>query len=137
MNIVWTALIVVFIVFELITTALVTIWFALGAFAALIASLLNYSENTQIIVFTVVSVGSLLLTYPFVKKFKKPVDSGLNTVVGKRAIIKETTSEDTPGIAVCEGKLWKYVSEDDLKVGDIVIVVEVEDLILSVIKEEK
>ena len=81
----WFIAFLVFLFVELITVNLVTIWFAIGAIAAAATTMLTDSVVIQAIVFVVVSVISLLITKPLVKKFKKfdftPTNS--DRVIGK------------------------------------------------------
>ena len=51
----WLILIVLFVVLEGVTVSLVSIWFAVGAAAALIASAFSTSVTLQLTVFVVVS----------------------------------------------------------------------------------
>ena len=68
--ILWLVAIVLLIVLEAVTYQLVAIWFALGAAAALIASLLDASGTVQIVVFVAVSVISLIASRPLAKKIQ-------------------------------------------------------------------
>ena len=70
MSIVWLGLMILFLVVEAACPLhLVSIWFALGAFAALLSAMLNAPLWLQIVWFVVVSVLALWFTRPFVKKF--------------------------------------------------------------------
>ena len=64
----WAALTVVLIIVEAVTVQLVTIWFAIGSLAALIANLAGANGVWQGIIFVVVSLAVLALTRPYVKK---------------------------------------------------------------------
>ncbi|MBQ7793062.1 MAG: NfeD family protein, partial [Clostridia bacterium] len=57
---IWLAAIVVFLALEAGTSVLVSIWFAGGALAALIAMLLGASFTVQFFVFLIVSVGCVI-----------------------------------------------------------------------------
>ena len=67
----WIAVTVVFVIVEVATTQLVTIWFALGSLAALISVSLNAELYLQIIIFAVVSTIALVLTRRRQKHRKK------------------------------------------------------------------
>ncbi|MEG1407905.1 MAG: NfeD family protein, partial [Ruthenibacterium sp.] len=67
-SLVWILLVIGFIVLEAATVALVSIWFVIGAAAALIATIFTDSIAIQISVFVLVSALALLLTRPFLKK---------------------------------------------------------------------
>ena len=63
----WLGAIVFFGVVEGVTAGLVSIWFVLGAAAALIAALLNAALAVQFAVFLIVSALALVATRPLVK----------------------------------------------------------------------
>lgn len=92
--IVWFALLVVFIIVEANTVTLVSIWFACGALAAVIASLLGAPLWLQLVVFFVVSVLLLLALRPMLRKFVTPKieKTNVDSVIGSVGIV--TTSID-------------------------------------------
>ena len=63
-TILWLAAIVAFIAVEAATTALVSVWFAVGAAAAMVVSLFTVSFGWQLLVFAVVSAVTLALMVP-------------------------------------------------------------------------
>ena len=71
MLILWIALLIAFIVVEAATVQLVTIWFAVGAAAALISELCSAPVWLQWVIFAAVSLVALAVTRPLVKKFSK------------------------------------------------------------------
>lgn len=68
MYIVWICAAVLFGIFESLIAQLVSVWFVIGAVAALVSSLAGAEFYVQIIVFIAVSVLMLLITRPLVKK---------------------------------------------------------------------
>ena len=64
----WAAAIVVFAIAEAATTALVSIWFAVGAAAAMVASIFTASLGVQCAVFAVVSAVTLAVMLPLLAK---------------------------------------------------------------------
>ena len=60
----WLVAVIVFVILEASTTALVSIWFAVGAAAALIASFFTQSLSVEAAVFAVVSAVALLVMVP-------------------------------------------------------------------------
>ena len=55
----WVILLIAFVVGELITVGLTSIWFAAGSLVALLAAVLGANPVVQIILFLVVAVGLL------------------------------------------------------------------------------
>lgn len=70
--IIWLGIMVVFLFVEANTVSLVSIWFAAGSLAALIASLFGAQLWLQITLFLVVSAASLACMRPLVRKYIKP-----------------------------------------------------------------
>ena len=68
LSLLWLGLAIVFGVLEAVTVALVSIWFVLGAVAALIASLFTSSFLVQFFVFVLVSGAALAVSWPLMKK---------------------------------------------------------------------
>lgn len=131
--IIWGALFVFFVVFESITTQLVTIWFAAGALGAFFVALATDSLALQIVVFLVISVVLLIFTRPFMKKFLEPRYTKTNaadTLVGKPCVVTEEINnlQNTGRIAE-HGLGWNARSQDDqvvIPVGTTVSVVRLE-----------
>ena len=88
---IWLGLLVAFLLAEGSTVALVSIWFAAGSLAALIASLLGAPLWLQVLLFVAVSVGLLAMLRPFVRKYLRPRMSRTNVdaVVGSQGFVTE------------------------------------------------
>ena len=70
--ILWLLIAIGVIILDLLTSAFLFIWFSLGALAAIIANLYGVSFAGQFTIFAIVSLISLVICYPVVrKKFKK------------------------------------------------------------------
>ena len=67
---IWFVVFLIALVLEIATINLVSLWFAIGALAAMLTAYFTDSIVMQIIVFIVVSIVSLLITKPLVRKFK-------------------------------------------------------------------
>lgn len=89
--IVWLVLMVLFICTEASTVTMVSIWFASGALAAMIASLLGSPVWLQIVLFFAVSAVLLLALRPLVRKHFTPklVKTNVDAVIGKRGPVTE------------------------------------------------
>ena len=112
---VWIGIMAVFIIVEMSTSALVCIWFAVGALAAVVAKLLGASLAGQVIVFVVVSALALVLTKPLIKKIKANGKTATNAdmVIGKYGIVtEEITNDKFAGKVKVAGQEWSAVTED-------------------------
>lgn len=105
----WAAAFLFFIVIEVGTMALTTIWFAGGALAGLIACLLGAGIELQLVVFAAVSFILLILTRPLALRYVNRKVKRTNTegLIGSRARITETVDNAAgTGTAVLDGKEW-------------------------------
>lgn len=133
----WAVAVVAFVILELATVGLASIWFALGALCALIATLLGAQLWLQIVWFAVVSVGTLLLTRPLAKKYinSRTMATNADRVIGKRAVVKERIDELAgTGAVLADGKMWSARTLDGATAepGDVVTVREIRGVKLIV-----
>lgn len=135
----WFIAFVILLVIELVTVNLVTIWFAIGAVAAIITTIFTDSILIQCIVFTVVSVISLLITKPLIKKFKKfevePTNS--DRVIGKVGEVTQKIGRNKYGEVKVYGNTWTASSKQVINVGERVKVLSIDGVKLVVEKEKK
>ena len=71
MPIVWIVFAIFMLLCEGFTTQLVSIWFVLGSVCAAITTIFTSDITIQSVVFLAVSLVSLIVTRPLVKRFKK------------------------------------------------------------------
>ena len=85
----WLALALIFLVIEALTAGLTTIWFAGGAFVALLAALIDVPIALQIVIFFVVSICFLVFTRKiFVEKLKTGSEkTNVDALIGEKAIV--------------------------------------------------
>lgn len=90
-TVLWSVLLILFIIAEAITVQLVSIWFAIGSLVALIANFCGANILVQAALFVGVSFAALLLTRPLVKKFSTPKiqRTNIDRIIGERAIVTE------------------------------------------------
>ena len=135
----WFIAFVILLIIELVTVNLVTIWFAIGAVAAIITTIFTDSILIQSIVFVVVSVIALLITKPLIKKFKKfevePTNS--DRVIGKVGDVTKKIEKNKYGEVKVYGNTWTASSKDVIEVGERVRVLSIDGVKLIVEKEEK
>lgn len=86
---VWLALMVFFLLIEVSTVALVSVWFAVGALAALVVSLLGGSTLLQVVSFLAVSAVLLGLLRPFSRRYIAPkiVPTNVDSLIGTMGIL--------------------------------------------------
>lgn len=128
----WFILIVVLILFEIFTMGLTTIWFALGAVIALIASLAGANLVVQIVLFFVISLGSLIITRPIAQKYinDRAVKTNVDSMIGKTGKVVELIDNiNATGHIMVEGNQWMARSTADnttIEVDSLVTIVRID-----------
>ena len=136
----WLGALILFIIIEIATTSLTTIWFAGGAFAAFLANVLKAPLWLQIVLFIVVSLVLLLFTRPIMLKAMKSSELKTNVdgLIGVKAKVTETINNlDETGTAVVNGQEWTARNvnpEEVIEPGEIVEIVEISGVKLIVKK---
>jgi membrane protein implicated in regulation of membrane protease activity len=135
----WFITFIVLLFIEIITVNLVTIWFAIGAVAAMITAHFTDSLLIQIIVFTIVSALVLLLTKPIVRKLRGTSLEATNSdrVIGKEAVVTKKITKNSYGEVKVLGNYWTACSDEKFDVDDKVIVKGIDGVKLIVEREEK
>lgn len=111
----WMAVTVLLSVIEAVTANLVTVWFAVGAFGAVIAAAAGATVLLQVVVFVLVSAVSLALTRPIMKKLaKKDIQpTNADKAIGEICIVTEDINNDlSTGAVLCLGKEWSARTKD-------------------------
>ncbi len=95
--IVWILVAIAVIAIDIVTSTFVFMWFSLGAFVAIILSLIGISVAWQIVAFLVIGVATVSIGYPWAKKkFKADVNhvpTMEQTYIGKEMIANEDMEE--------------------------------------------
>ena len=97
--VVWSGVMVACIVVEILTVSLVSVWFVIGAFAALIACLLNVSVPIQVAIFLVVSVICAIVARPMAVKSLKGniIHTNNDALIGTHALVIKRIDADHMG----------------------------------------
>ena len=132
MKALWLILIIVFVVVEGAIPGLVSIWFAFGALAALIASIVGAPVWLQVVWFIAVSVAALALTRPLAKKYlnSKVQPTNADMMIGKECVVSEKIDNILgTGAATVDGREWTARMENDnmkAEVGEQVTILRIE-----------
>lgn len=132
MSIFWLAAAVVLGITEGITVTLTSIWFALGAVAAMIVALFGGLLWQQILVFAIVSLISLLALRPLAKtKLGGSIKTATNAdrIIGREAVVTEAIDNLTGAGAVSVGgTIWTARSDSDAPIaaGSLVTILRIE-----------
>ena len=131
----WLVLMVVFLAAEASTVTMVSLWFAAGALAAMVISLLKGAVWLQTVVFLAVSVVLLLALRPLVRKYITPklTATNVDSVIGSTGLVSVAidnisatgqvklggmvwTARSTTGETISEGSLVKVDKIEGVKV---------------------
>lgn len=131
--IVWTALLVIFLIVEAMTLNMTTTWFAIGSLVALVLSILGVPVWLQVTVFALVSVILLLLFIFMIKPrigtlMKKSEATNADRVIGLDGIVTtEIDPVQATGLVKVKGQVWSASSADDRKIpeGTTVVITEI------------
>ena len=136
---IWAILVIVFVVVEIATVQLVSVWFAAGAMVTMICTFFfDIPVFGQLLIFIITSALFLSVSLPFVMKRRKnkgyiPTNSELE--IGKTAVVIEDIDPDTgKGRVTLNGVDWSAVPENAASIpkGSIVTVTQVSGAKLTV-----
>jgi membrane protein implicated in regulation of membrane protease activity len=140
----WVALAVLLAIAEAFTLTLVLMMFAAGAIAAAIAAALGVPVLGQAIIFTTVSVASLVLLRPIIRKHMVPAVAGADETIGMKklegapgTVLEQVTGAS--GLVRVEGELWTarvYDATQVLEPGERIRVIEVRGTTALVWRDE-
>jgi membrane protein implicated in regulation of membrane protease activity len=140
MVIIWTILIILFIVIEGFTLGLTAIWFAAGSIFALLFASFNFSVISQFIIFVISSGLLLFFTKSFVAKYLKVGENKTNidSIIGKKGEVKERITKFEIGLVKVDGQMWSAISSEDkeINLNEEVVVISVEGVKLIVKRSE-
>lgn len=139
----WLVLLIVFLVIEVATLGLTTIWFAGGALIAIVAAVMNAPIVIQIVLFFLVSLVLLFFTRPVAVKYfnRDRVRTNAESLVGRQAIVLEPIDNlEGMGRVTVNGQEWSARSADDrVKIvsGAVVTILAINGVKLIVREEQQ
>ncbi len=138
----WLIVFVIFLLVEIITMGLTTIWFAGGALIAFLLALAEVGLVVEVIAFLLVSTLLLILTRPIAMKFfnQERQKTNAESLIGQKAIVLEEI-DTIRGLGRVEinGMEWSAKtnqSDARIEVGAVVHIEEIQGVKLIVKKEE-
>ena len=128
---IWCAVMLIALVIEVVTVGnLVTIWFAVGGFFALLCALLEANYIVQVIVFAVLSIVCILLLRPIAANYFRGNITATNAdrIVGQHVRLLEAIEEGKWGLVAYNGNTWSAVSYNNkpIAVNTMVTVLAIE-----------
>jgi membrane protein implicated in regulation of membrane protease activity len=138
----WLIAMVALMAVEAAVPGLISIWFAIGALAALISAMFHAPLWLQIVWFVLVSILSLALTRPLVKKYvnSRTTPTNADMGIGKDAVVTEEIDNlHGKGAVTLDGKIWtaRMEQEEQRAVpGEIVRILRIEGVKLIVERKD-
>ncbi|WP_410072789.1 NfeD family protein [Anaerostipes sp.] len=137
----WLIASAVFLLIEILTLGLTSIWFAGGAVVAVIAALCGVPFLVQMLLFIVVTCLLFALTRPVAKRYLNNRVQKTNTdaLIGQTALVKETINNmESKGYVQLNGQDWTARSAEAgeiIPAGCEVVVKEIQGVKLIVERE--
>ena len=137
----WLGAAAIFVVIEIITMGLTTIWFAGGALVGAVMAAFSLPLWSQIIAFVIVSVILLILTRPWALKYlnSRTVRTNADSLIGQTALVKETINNmESKGLVQLNGQDWtarSFEAGEIIPEGSEVVVKEIRGVKLIVERE--
>ena len=127
----WLIASAVFLLIEILTLGLTSIWFAGGAVVAAIAALFGVPFLVQMLLFIVVTCLLFALTRPVAKRYLNNRVQKTNTdaLIGQTALVKETINNmESKGYVQLNGQDWTARSAEAVEIIPAVCEVVVKEI---------
>ena len=122
---IWMFIFLLCLGLEIVTTGIFFfLCFSTGAMFAMIFSLLGVGIQTELIIFSCVSLVSILLIRPLFKKYfeKKKIETNVDSLIGTPAVVVEEIKSNSNGKIKVGGEIWLAVCKENVAVGKEVII---------------
>ena len=133
----WLAVMALAVFAEMSTMALVSVWCAVGALAAVFAAYFGAPLAAQLLLFIGVSIVTAAVVRPLAKKYADPykVPTNADRILGRQAKVTEAIDNAAAtGAVYADGKTWTARSADGrvIPAGELVEVERMEGVKLIV-----
>lgn len=111
----WLGLVILFGIAEAATLGLTSIWFAVGALAAMVAAMCQAHLLVQIALFVIVSAVAVWLTRGWGEKIfnDKIQATNADRILGQRGqVLEDIDNAQSTGVVKVDGKIWTARSAD-------------------------
>lgn len=137
----WLIVFVVFAGLELVSLGMTCIWFAIGALAACVTSLITGNWIIQAVVFIVVTVVVLVILRPIAVKYinQKAEKTNVESMEGKVGkVLVEINNINATGKILVDGMEWTARSKDGqiIKKDALVEIINIEG-VKAIVKERE
>lgn len=141
--VIWLIIIGVLLIIEVLTQMMWALCLAVGCIAGIIGSLCGLTVLWQIIITSIASIAAYILLVPLFQKWHalsvdkkgKKARTGMDALLGRKAIISEEITPERLGRARIDGDNWQVKSTGEpktIKRGTEVVVTGYDSIILEV-----
>ncbi len=139
-EIIWFLVGLVLLIFEFILPGLIIAFFGVGAWVvALVCLITDIGINTQLIIFIICSVLSLLCLRKWLKGIflghtgsKQNLKENLDEFVGQKAVVKEKIVPKAGGKVEFHGTNWLAQADEEIAEGVMVQIISKDNITLKV-----
>ena len=139
-EIIWFLIGLVLLILEFVMPGLIIFFFGVGAWVvALICLITDIGINTQLIIFIVSSVLSLLCLRKWLKGIfighivsKQDMTENLEEFVGQKAVVKEKIMPKAGGKVEFHGTNWSAIADEEIAEGTVVKIIGKDNITLKV-----
>ena len=139
-ELIWFLVGLVLLIMEFALPGLIIAFFGVGAWiVALVCLITDIGINTQLIIFIISSVLSLLLLRKWLKgvfvghvKSKQDMTADLNEFIGERVVVKEKITPKAGGKVELHGTNWEACADEEIAEGTVVEIIEKDNITLKV-----
>jgi len=139
-EIIWFLVGLVLLIFEFILPGLIIAFFGVGAWVvALVCLITDVGINTQLIIFIIASVLSLLCLRKWLKGIflghtgsKQNLKENLDEFVGQRAVVKKKIVPKVGGKVEFHGTNWLAQADEEIAEGVMVEIISKDNITLKV-----
>jgi membrane protein implicated in regulation of membrane protease activity len=137
--VIWVVVAVALLIAEATTSAFVAIYFGLAAVAAAAIAAAGLDAAVQLAAFAALSVGSLVLTRPALKRAAgagSGIRTGVDAMQGRIGVVTRAIAALEPGQVKVGGEMWtarSFYDEEPIALGSRVEVVKVEGVTALVV----
>ena len=139
-ELIWFLIGLMLLILEFALPSLIVFFFGLGALVvAFICLFMNVSLNTQLLIFILSSVLSLVCLRKWLKGLfkgfivsKQKTSENIEEFIGKRAVVKEKIMPQVPGKVEFHGTNWAAEADEEIAEGTMVKIIGKDNITLKV-----
>lgn len=135
---IWLGVVIAFVIVEVLSLGLTSIWFSAGALVAMLATLVGINFVGQFVIFTISTLIFMVLLKPLTAKFflKNTTKTNFDRIIGDIGVVVKSIGVETGEVKI-DGKVWTAIAEvefEEIELGSKVEILEINGVKLKVRK---